>query len=325
MTSSTQLKILVLMGGTSSERDISLVSGKSVLEALSSLSVNVEGFDLQKDIRPLIDKLESFKPHVVFNALHGPHGEDGAVQGLLELMGVPYTHSGIMASSIGMNKAMTREVLAHNNLPVAKGKVISPAELKKENPFPGTYVIKPIEEGSSYGVYILKASEESRRIEIAESWQYGDEILVEEFIAGLELTIGVLNDTALAVTEIRPKEGKEFYDFEAKYANQGSVHILPAPIDSALAEKLSKIAIQAHNALGCAGPTRCDFRYDPKTKQIGILELNTQPGMTSTSLLPEQGKFKGIPFPKLCLEIVLEALERRKLLKAECAEWAKLA
>ncbi|MCX5614363.1 D-alanine--D-alanine ligase [Bombella saccharophila] len=307
-SSPTSQSVAVLMGGTSSERSVSLSSGKAVTAALKEAGHHVHALDVGPDITTTIAALKACRPTVVFNALHGPGGEDGAIQGVLEWLGLPYTHSGILASAIAMNKATTRMALQAAGLPVAEGCLITPAALIDRAPLPAPYVLKPVAEGSSVGVHILHQDDKSTRRTIAESWTYGPQILAEHFIPGRELTVAVLGDTPLAVTEILPQEGGGFYDFAAKYQANGSRHIIPAPLPTSITERALALACQAHHALGCKGASRTDYRYDEQTHQLVILEVNTQPGMTATSLLPEQAAARGVNYPQLCDWLIKDAL-----------------
>lgn len=295
------------MGGISHERSVSLSSGQSVLTALREKGYDAHAIDVGTDIAHVITQLRQLSPHVAFNALHGPGGEDGCIQGVLEWLSLPYTHSGVLASAMAMNKASTRLALQAKGLPVASGKVITPTQLAEEDPLPRPYVIKPLAEGSSVGIDILHPGD-NRRHAIAQSWKFGEHLLVEDFIPGRELTVSVLRDTALGVTEILPQREEGFYDFEAKYAQNGSRHLIPAPLPHAITQRALKLSCQAHQALGCRGASRTDFRYDEQRQRLVILEVNTQPGMTPTSLLPEQAAWREMDYPTLCHWIVQEAL-----------------
>ncbi|MFT8355091.1 MAG: D-alanine--D-alanine ligase [Gluconobacter japonicus] len=303
------MKVAVLYGGTSSERPVSLVSGEAAISALREKGHDVTPVDVGSDIAVTIQALKAAAPDVVFNALHGPKGEDGAIQGVLEWLGMPYTHSGIRASAVAMDKGATRILLAAAGLPVAEGRVVTVAELAEADPLPVPYVIKPVAEGSSVGVEIIRAGD-NRRTEIARTWRFGKEALAESFIPGRELTAGVMGDRALAVTDILPAETAAFYDFEAKYKAGGSRHVVPADLPADVTERALDYALRAHQTLGCAGASRTDFRYDDETDTLIILEVNTQPGMTPTSLLPEQAAYCGISYPDLCDWMVQEALNR---------------
>lgn len=308
LPTSTPLSIAVLMGGTSSERSVSLSSGKAVMAALKEAGHHVHAIDAGPDITATIKSLKAYTPDAVFNALHGPGGEDGAIQGVLEWLGMPYTHSGILASAVAMNKASTRMALQAAGLPVAEGCLITPEELKQQAPLPAPYVLKPVAEGSSVGVHILHEDDSETRRTIANSWTFGPQILAERFIPGRELTVAVLGDDALAVTEILPQEGGGFYDFAAKYQANGSRHIIPAPLPTDITEQALTLARKAHQALGCKGASRTDYRYDGDSGELIILEVNTQPGMTATSLLPEQAAARGVSYPLLCHWLVMDAL-----------------
>ncbi|MBS1030841.1 D-alanine--D-alanine ligase [Gluconobacter cerinus] len=303
------MKVAVLYGGTSSERPVSLVSGNAAISALREKGHEVTPVDVGADIAVTIQALKSAAPDVVFNALHGPKGEDGAIQGVLEWMGLPYTHSGIRASAVAMDKGATRMLLAAAGLPIAEGRVITPEELAEADPLPVPYVVKPVAEGSSVGVEIIRQGD-NRRAEIAKNWRFGKEALVEAFVPGRELTAGVMGDRALAVTDILPAETAAFYDFEAKYKAGGSRHVVPAELPESVTERALDYALRAHQILGCSGASRTDFRYDDETDTLIVLEVNTQPGMTPTSLLPEQAAYCGISYPDLCDWLVQEALTR---------------
>ncbi|MBS1050753.1 D-alanine--D-alanine ligase [Gluconobacter japonicus] len=303
------MKVAVLYGGTSSERPVSLVSGEAAISALREKGHDVTPVDVGPDLAVTIQALRAVAPDVVFNALHGPKGEDGAIQGVLEWLNLPYTHSGIRASAVAMDKGATRILLAAAGLPVAEGRVITVAELAEADPLPVPYVIKPVAEGSSVGVEIIRAGD-NRRAEIARTWRFGKEALAESFIPGRELTAGVMGERALAVTDILPAETATFYDFEAKYKAGGSRHVVPADLPADVTERALDYALRAHQTLGCAGASRTDFRYDDETDTLIILEVNTQPGMTPTSLLPEQAAYCGISYPDLCDWMVQEALNR---------------
>ncbi|MCG4255746.1 D-alanine--D-alanine ligase [Acetobacter senegalensis] len=307
-------RVTVLMGGISSEREVSLASGKGITAALRTLGHTVTELDAGADLAALVNDLTAQKPDVVFNALHGRLGEDGCIQGVLEWMGLPYTHSGVRASATAMDKAAARAVFLSAGLPVAEGKVIAIEELEAADPLPAPYVVKPVSEGSSVGVSIVRKGSNIRE-SIVQSWRYGPHALVEEFIPGREITVGVLGDRALTVTDITPTPGKghDFYDYDAKYKAGGSSHTLPAQIDPAVAEQACAIAVAAHQALGCSGASRSDFRLDDTgsgSARVVLLEVNTQPGMTETSLLPEQAAYCGISYPELCGWLVEEALRR---------------
>jgi len=293
------IRVAVLFGGISAEREVSLSSGRQVILALRGLGYEVTEIEVGPDLRDTIAALHP-KPDVVFNALHGRFGEDGAIQGVLDWLDIPYTHSGVRASALAMDKAAARAIFTAAGLPMAQGRVIDVASLAEADPLPLPYVIKPLNEGSSVGVTIIRDGD-NRRHAVAASWVYGGQAIVEEFIPGREITVAVLEDRALTVTEIIAAHA--FYDYESKYADGGSRHVLPADIHPAAAEEAKRIALAAHRALGCRGATRADFRYDDTKGEPGrlaLLEVNTQPGLTPTSLLPEQAASLGIDFPALC-------------------------
>ncbi len=300
--------VAVLMGGISNERAVSLSSGAGVLSALREAGYPCRAIDAGPDLGALVAELDRERPGVVFNALHGRYGEDGAIQGVLDWMGIPYTHSGVRASAVAMDKAAARAVFAAAGLPIAHGTVVEIERYAEACPLPAPYVIKPLNEGSSVGVDIVRTAGSNRRGEIAAAWRYGPLALVEEFVPGREITVGVLDGRALTVTDITPNPGLAhgFYDYEAKYGAGGSRHALPADIHpDAFAEAL-RIASAAHAALGCRGATRTDLRYDDtahgssRPGRLVLLEVNTQPGLTPTSLLPEQAAHCGIGFAELC-------------------------
>lgn len=299
--------VAVLYGGISAEREVSLSTGAQVIAALREAGFDVSPIEVTQDLPATIGALQAARPDAVFNALHGRFGEDGCIQGVLDWMGLPYTHSGVRASSVAMDKAAAKAVFSAHGLPVAAHRVVSPEELEAADPLPLPYVVKPVDEGSSVGVTILREGD-NRRQEIARNWRFGRRIMTESFIPGRELTVAVMGDEALAVTEIAT--GNVFYDYEAKYADGGSQHVLPAPIHPAIAAEAMRVAVAAHQALGCRGVSRSDFRYDDTAGEPGklyLLEVNTQPGMTRTSLLPEQAAHRGIGFPALCAWMVGQA------------------
>jgi D-alanine-D-alanine ligase len=300
-------RVVVLYGGISAEREVSLSTGVQVIAALREAGFDVDPVDVGQDLGAVIAALKP-KPDAVFNALHGRFGEDGAIQGVLDWLGIPYTHSGVRASALAMDKQAAKALFLSAGLPVAPGRMVSIAELEAADPLPLPYVVKPVNEGSSVGVTVVRCGD-NRRAEIARSWTFGPTALVEEYIPGRELTVGVLDDQALAVTEIRAVAGT-FYDYESKYADGGSNHIIPATVHPDTYTRAMNIAVAAHRALGCRGATRCDFRYDDTAGEPGrlvLLEINTQPGLTPTSLLPEQAAHRGMSFPKLCTWMVENA------------------
>ena len=306
-------RVVVLMGGLSAERAVSLSSGGQVLGALREAGFEATAIDAGPDLAALLEQLRAARPDVVFNALHGRFGEDGAIQGVLDWMGIPYTHCGIRASAVAMDKQAARAVFTSVGLPVARGGLVEVASLAERDPMALPYVIKPVNEGSSVGVEIIREGS-NHRAAVAAAWRFGPQALVEEFVPGRELTVGVMGERALTVTDITPDPRLDhgFYDYEAKYADGGSRHTLPAQIHRAAFEQALEMALSAHRALGCRGATRTDFRYDDTRSEsepgrLVILEVNTQPGLTPTSLLPEQAAFCGIDFPSLCAWMVENA------------------
>jgi D-alanine-D-alanine ligase len=294
--------VAVLMGGWSPEREVSLVSGKACAEGLREGCHTVIEYDVTRDLRALVDFLRPASgggPDVVFNALHGKYGEDGCIQGVLEIMKVPYTHSGVLASAIAMDKPMSRHVFTSIGIRVALGKVVERRSLASGDPMPRPYVVKPIDQGSSVGVHIVREGDNLAAVEVAEA-QFGEKVLVEKFVPGRELTVAIMGDRAVAVTELRPRT--RFYDYEAKYTDGVTEHLIPAPIPAEVYEKAKEWALMAHQALGCNGLARADLRWDdskPGTEGLVVLELNTQPGMTPLSLAPEQAKWAGISWSEL--------------------------
>jgi D-alanine-D-alanine ligase len=299
--------VAVLMGGWSAEREVSLRSGKACADALERAGgYRVSRVDVTPDIAAT---LRDLKPDVALNMLHGRPGEDGTIQGLLEIMGIPYSHSGVLASSMAMHKEISKVVLAAANVPVPGGRVAHRAEAAKAHLLQPPYVIKPVAEGSSVGVFIVREDHEHPPQELTRAdWALGDRVLVEPFIPGKELTCAVMGDHALGVIEI--VAATKFYDYEAKYAPGGSKHILPAPVSKDVYEACQRLALAAHNALECRGVSRADFRYDdskPGIEGLVCLEVNTQPGMTETSLVPEMAAHAGISFEALVAWMVEDA------------------
>ena len=300
-------RVAVLYGGISAEREVSLATGRQVIAALREAGFDVNPIEVGDDLGAVIAALTP-APDAVFNALHGRFGEDGAIQGVLDLLGIPYTHSGVRASAVAMDKAAAKALFTAAGLPVAIGRTVGIDELEAADPLPMPYVVKPVNEGSSVGVEIIEAGD-NRRAALARAWKFGREALVEEYIPGRELTVAVMGGRALAVTEILADAGV-FYDYQSKYANGGSRHIIPAPVHPDIYAQALNVAAAAHRALGCRGATRCDFRYDDTAGEPGrlvLLEINTQPGLTPTSLLPEQAAHQGMSFPRLCAWMVENA------------------
>jgi D-alanine-D-alanine ligase len=298
--------VAVLMGGWSAEREVSLRSGKACADALERIGFRVSLIDVNREIST---KLQALKPEVALNVLHGRPGEDGTLQGVLEVLGIPYSHSGVLASALAMQKDIAKTVLKAAQVPVPGGMTVTRAEAAKRHPLPPPYVLKPIAEGSSVGVFIVREDHKHPPQELTRpDWAFGDHVLVEPYIPGKELTCAVMGEKAFGVIEIVP--AVRFYDYEAKYAPGGSKHLLPAPIPSAVYSEVQRLALAAHRALGCRGVTRSDFRYDDTQSGIeGLvcLEVNTQPGMTETSLVPEMAQHAGIKFEELVRWMVEDA------------------
>ena len=300
-------RVAVLYGGISAEREVSRSSGLQVIAALRQSGFEVDPIEVGADLSAVIAALTP-KPDVVFNALHGRFGEDGAIQGVLDWLAIPYTHSGVRASALAMDKEAAKALFTFAGLPVAHGRTVSIADLEAVDPLPLPYVVKPVNEGSSVGVEIVRYGD-NRRAEIARAWRFGPFALVEEYVPGRELTVGVMGDRALAVTEILAV-ANDFYDYESKYADHGSRHVIPATVHPDAYAHAMQVAVAAHQALGCRGASRCDFRYDDTIGEPGrlvLLEINTQPGLTPTSLLPEQAAHLGMSFPQLCTWMVENA------------------
>jgi D-alanine-D-alanine ligase len=297
--------VAVLMGGWSAEREVSLNSGKACADAAEKAGYRVTRIDVDRDIAAT---LRALKPDVALNVLHGRPGEDGTLQGMLEILGIPYSHSGVMASSVAMQKDIAKTVLKAGGVPVPGGGLYARMDVAKAHILPPPYVIKPVAEGSSVGVFIVREDQAHPPQELTRAdWSFGEQVLVEPFIPGKELTCAVMGDRALGVIEIIANT--KFYDYEAKYAPGGSTHLLPAPVSSEVYEECRRLAVLAHKALGCRGVTRADFRYDDTKGVQGIacLEVNTQPGMTETSLVPELAAHAGISFPELVRWMVEDA------------------
>jgi len=305
---SAPLHVAVLMGGWSAEREVSLSSGEGVAKALESNGHRVTRIDMGRDVAA---RLAEAAPDVVFNALHGTPGEDGSVQGMLDLMGLKYTHSGLATSVIAIDKQLTKNELVPQGIRMPGGVIVTSESLYEADPMARPYVLKPVNEGSSVGVAIVTAdgnygSPIGRDVE--GPWKHFDHLLAEPFIKGRELTVAVLGDEALAVTELMPKSG--FYDYDAKYTDGLTVHVCPADIPAAIARECLAMALKAHQVLGCKGTSRSDFRWDEEQGVEGLylLEVNTQPGMTPLSLVPEQAKYIGMSYADLVERIVRAAL-----------------
>jgi len=303
-----KLHVAVLMGGWSSERPVSLMSGEGVAKALESRGHRVTRIDMDRDVAL---RLAEARPDVVFNALHGAPGEDGTVQGMMDLMGLAYTHSGLATSVIAIDKELTKQALVPHGIPMPGGRIVESEELYRQDPLPRPYVLKPVNEGSSVGVAIVTADGNMGNPIAREAvgpWLEFERLLAEPYIRGRELTTAVLGDRALTVTELKPKSG--FYDFDSKYTDGLTEHVCPAEIPAEVAEACKDIALRSHQLLGCRGTSRSDFRWDDTKGVEGLflLEVNTQPGMTPLSLVPEQARHMGMDYPDLVEAIVAEAL-----------------
>lgn len=303
----TRKHVAVLLGGFSSERPVSLSSGKACADELEACGYRVTRVDVTRDVGSV---LAALKPDVVFNALHGPFGEDGTIQGILEYLAIPYTHSGVLASALAMNKVQAKKVAKAAGIPVAEAKVLDRFSIRDKHPMKPPYVVKPVNEGSSFGVVIVK-EDQSHPPQIISSpeWGYGDVVMVERYVHGRELTCAVMGDVALGVTEIIPT-GHSFYDYDSKYVAGGSKHECPAKISLNIYQKIQTLALKAHQAIGCRGVSRSDFRYDDRHSENGEviwLEVNTQPGMTPTSLVPEIAAEAGHSFGELLSWMVEDA------------------
>ncbi|QTN19098.1 D-alanine--D-alanine ligase [Brevundimonas sp. AJA228-03] len=303
----SELHVAVLMGGLSSERDVSLSSGKGCADALEAQGARVTRVDAGRDLAQV---LAALKPDVVLNALHGEWGEDGCVQGILETLQIPYTHSGVLASALTMDKDKTKAVLGASGVRVPGGGLFDRHEVARRHVIEPPYIIKPNAEGSSVGVYLVLAGANGPQTDVgADDWTYGDRVMVEPYIPGKELAVAVIGEArgprALTVTDITPVKG--FYDYEAKYAPGGSVHKLPADLPPHVFHAAIRESELAHSALGCRGVSRSDFRYDDVKDELVLLEVNTQPGMTPTSLVPEQAAYCGMSYQDLVRWMVEDA------------------
>lgn len=302
------MKVAVLMGGWSAEREVSLTSGRGIAAACRTLGHEVVEIDMDRNVAAT---LTAAAPDVVFNALHGTPGEDGSIQGLMDILGLKYTHSGVTTSAIAIDKELTKRILVPQGIPMPAGRMVTSESLFGADPMPRPYVLKPVNEGSSVGVAIVTdASNYGNPIARGARgpWQEFAELLAEPFIAGKELTVAVLGDEALAVTELQPTQG--FYDYEAKYTDGLTVHVCPADLPAEITAACLKYARDAHRALGCKGTSRSDFRWDPAQGLAGLylLEVNTQPGMTPLSLVPEQARHCGISYEMLVQRLIDAAL-----------------
>ncbi len=295
--------IAVIKGGWSPEREVSLVSGRDCAAALREEGFEVTEIDAGRD---LAEQLLKVKPDAVFNALHGRWGEDGCVQGLLEVLGIPYTHSGVRASAVAMDKEQSKLVFRAAGLPVAESKLVTREEAARGHVMDTPYVIKPHNQGSSVGVFIVREGENRPPAELSSpEWDLGEVVMAERYIPGMELTCAVIGNRVLNVTEITAKTG--FYDYDAKYSDGGSVHVVPARISSDINKRVQDVTHAAHDSLGCRGVTRSDFRFDEKKGELVLLEVNTQPGMTPTSLVPELAAYEGMSYGALVRWMVEDA------------------
>ncbi|MDP6804887.1 MAG: D-alanine--D-alanine ligase [Rhodospirillales bacterium] len=293
--------VAVLMGGWSAEREVSLVSGAAVSRALEAEGFHVSAIDVGPDVGILLSRLHP-RPDVIFNALHGRYGEDGCIQGILNVLGIPYTHSGMLASAVAMDKPLAKTIFAAAGVPVAEHVVVSREEAMAADVMERPYVVKPTNQGSSVGVHIVRGGD-NRSPLTGDERALGSHVMVERYIDGKELTVAIMGNRPLAVTEITSDH--EFYDYEAKYAEGGSAHLLPAPLDAEVYDEVMRLALSAHGALGCRGVSRADMRYDGES--IYMLEVNTQPGMTPTSLVPEQAAHVDISFNEIVTWMVENA------------------
>ena len=303
----TKKHVAVLMGGFSSERPVSLSSGNACADALEVQGYRVTRVDVARDVGSVLADL---RPDAAFNALHGPFGEDGTIQGILEYLGIPYTHSGVLASALAMNKEKAKRIAKAAGIPVAESRVVNRKTIAGEHPMKPPYVVKPVNEGSSFGVVIVREGQSHPPQVVASAeWRYGDQVMVERYVHGRELTCAVMGDVALGVCEIIPV-GHNFYDYDSKYVPGGSKHEVPAKISPNIYQKLQTLALKAHQAIGCRGVSRSDFRYDDRHSENGEivwLEVNTQPGMTPTSLVPEIAAHAGHTFGELLSWMVEDA------------------
>ncbi|HYE51671.1 MAG TPA: D-alanine--D-alanine ligase [Azospirillaceae bacterium] len=308
MSQQQQKHVAVLLGGWSAEREVSLVSGASVVNALEQRGYKVTAVDVQRDLLGLMKALHGQgRPDVIFNALHGRGGEDGLIQGVLEYLHIPYTHSGVMASAVAMDKALTKRILATVGMPVPDGVVATRAQVLAGHVIEPPYVVKPVDEGSSVGVRIVGPGHNGGPLD-EDHWIYGETVLIEKYVPGRELTVGVMGDKALAVTEIVPRT--DFFDYKAKYTEGQAVHVCPAQIPAEVAAEAMRLALLAHTTLGCSGISRSDFRWDDAQAGTGglyFLEINTQPGFTPLSLLPEQAAYLGLSYADVCSWLVENA------------------
>lgn len=300
-------RVAVVYGGWSSERPVSLSSGKEMVQGARDAGYDVVEIDATRD---LAQQLQAAAPDVILNGLHGPWGEDGAVQGLFEILDIPYSHSGVLASALAMDKIKSKRMFADAGLDVAMDVAVTREDASRSHPLEPPYVIKPVQEGSSFGIVFVREGANGPAHEVGRAdWPYGDHLMAEEYVPGRELTVAVLGDRSLAVTEITTL--REFYDFDAKYTDGGSRHVIPADLPDEITQMALDAALKAHQVLGCRGVSRSDFRYDEAASRLVILETNTQPGMTPFSLVPEQAAYCGISFSELMAWMIEDASCRR--------------
>lgn len=299
-------RVAVLFGGWSDEREVSLRSGAACMEALEHSPYEVVGVDVTREIASELIRL---KPDAILNMLHGPYGEDGSIQGVFEIFEIPYSHSGVLASALAMNKAAARTMFACSGVPIAEGTLVSRHDAARKHPMATPYVIKPVANGSSVGVRVVLDGDGPITELASDEWRFGEEVLVERYVAGKELTCAVMGDTALGVIEIISE--LPFYTYQAKYSAGGSQHVLPARVPKSIYTQVQALALRAHQALGCRGVSRSDFRYDDKSGELVCLEVNTQPGMTATSLVPELATHAGFSFTRLAHWMVEDTSVRR--------------
>ena len=299
--------VAVLMGGWSAERPVSINSGRGCADALEARGYRVSRIDVTRDIAAVLADL---RPDVAFNALHGRVGEDGTIQGVLEILRIPYTHSGVLASALAMQKDLAKTVLSAAGIPVAHGVTVDRRDAALRHVLTPPYVLKPVAEGSSFGVVIVKQDRTHPPQEVGrEDWPYGDRLLAERFVAGKELTCAVIGDRPTDIIEVQPVS-EAFYGYDAKYSKGGSIHIIPAKVKPKIYHEVQELALRAHRALGCRGVSRSDFRWDDSIGEDGelvCLEVNTQPGMTETSLVPDMAAHAGMSFGELVEWMVEDA------------------
>jgi D-alanine-D-alanine ligase len=302
-----ETRVLLLEGGWNAEKEVSLSSGKSAYASLVEQGYRVTRYNPTRDIKALCDVIEKTKPHIVFNGLHGIYFEDGRLQGLLDILEIPYTHSNALSSAIAMHKPSAKNVIASCGVPVPEGKVYSWSEIKDKHPMDPPYVIKPVDEGSSVGVFIIQKGGAPVGSQLKE-WPYGKSILVERYIPGQEISVAVMDNRAIGILELRPKGG--FYDYESKYTDGMTTHIMPADIPQDTYQQALRYAEQAHRAIGCEGITRSDFRYDTEKNALYLMEVNTQPGFTPLSIFPEICAYHGITFNEIVHWLIEDGLCR---------------